>query len=172
MLKNKLKTRQSGFTLIELIISMLIFSIISLIAYNALQAYTANQKLSFEHFEKISDLQKTGLFLKRDMNQLFKQNIRLEDSKLSIESLQNDKILDIEYSIENDNLVRKEVVNEFNISTLILLKNVMKFEFRLLNEKDKWLKKTDKKSGKIRALEVTFEHKYWGDIKQLVMIEK
>lgn len=172
---NQKINQQNGFTLIELIISMLIFAIISLISYNALKTYTTNQKLSFEHFDKINALQKTSLFVKRDINQLFNQTITLNNDGLAFKSLQNDTIIDVRYLVKDDNLLREEVLGD-DIIKLTLIKNIKKPKFRLLNSKDKWLDKYDIKTQKkpkkqhIKAVELSFEHNYWGKIKQQVMI--
>lgn len=161
--------RQNGFTLIEVMISMLIFAVISLISYNAMQTYATHQKLSFGHFEKINALQKMNIFIKRDMNQIFNQTIALKSNILAFESLQNDNILKIRYLAKDDNLVREEVMDD-EITALILIKNIKKFKIRLLNGKDKWLVKYDKKNQYIKAMSLNFESDYWGKIKQLAVV--
>lgn len=172
MCKNNQKlAKQQGFTLVELIISMLIFAIISLIAYNALQTYSTNQRVAFEHFRKISVLQKTILFVKRDVNQVFNQDISLKNNVLTLLSLQNDKILNIRYLLKDSNLIREYATDVDNITGLMLLENVKKFKLRLLNDQGKWLSEYKTLSTvQIKALELSFENDYWGKVKQLVMI--
>ncbi len=164
---------QRGFTLIEIVISMLIFAIISLIAYNALQTYSTYQKLGFEHFEKINALQNTSLFMKRDINQVFNQEIELHNNVLTIQSLQNDEILHIRYRLEDNNLVREDGTDSDNLVVSTLVKNIDKFSLKVLpnNTKGKWTKKYNKqKNIYIKAVEMVFENDYWGEITQWVMV--
>ncbi len=168
---NQSASQQSGFTLIELIVSMLIFSIISLIAYNALQTYSTSQRLSFGHFEKISILQITNLLIKRDVNQIFNQDIALQDNILTLNSLQNDTVLRVRYLLTEGNLAREDITDIDNVVRLDLIPDIEKFTLRLLNDKNKWTSAYNKSSAvQIKALEVNFEHEYWGKVKQLVMI--
>lgn len=162
---------QTGFTLIEVMISMVIFAVISLISYNAIQTYGTHQKLSFEHFEKINALQKMTIFVKRDMNHVANQNITLKTNVLTFESLHNDTVVTVRYFLEDENLVRKEVIEDEDIVRLTLVKNIKKFKIRLLNSDNKWLLKYDKRDQHIIVMELSFESDYWGEIKQLVRID-
>ena len=162
--------QQSGFTLIELIISMLIFAIISLISYNALQAYSTNQQLIFGHMQKINNLQKTILFVKRDINQIINHGIALQANVLTLTSLQNDKVVKIRYQLENENLTRQDLSDDDNPISLTLLENIDKFEFRLLNTKNEWLSKRNDDKDIIKSIELSFENDYWGKVEQQVML--
>lgn len=175
---------QAGFTLVEVMISMLIFAIISTIAYNALQTYGTQQKLGIEHLQKINALQKTSLFIQRDINQVFRQQISLQKNILTLSTLQNEKVLKIRYLVDQNNLAREDITHlklnekgeiksedKEKIQRLILINNIRKFKLRVLDSKNKWLDKYEKIPTKhIKAIEVSFEHDYWGKIKQWVVI--
>lgn len=168
---NKNANQQNGFTLVEVVISMLIFAIISLISYHALQTYSTQQTLALEHLQKINALQKASLFIKRDTNQVFNQAITLQGNVLALDTLQNDKVLKVRYLFKDNSLIREELMDADNVVTLRLIKELKNPKLRLLNAKNKWLSKYAKPdSGHIKALEFIFEHDYWGKVKQLVMI--
>ncbi len=163
--------KHSGFTLIEVVISMLIFAIISLISYNALQAYSTHQKLSFEHLQKISNFEKTALFIKRDIDQLYKQQIDLSNQILSFDSLQNDKILSLSYAFTDNTLIRTHKTEDDDFE-LVLLNDITKLHFRLLDDKNNRHDSSKASNNRtIRALELSFENDYWGKVKQLLLIQ-
>ena len=155
---------------------MVIFSIISLISYQALQTYTIHQKLSFKHFQNIQNLQKTVLFIKRDASQLFEQNIRLKNSVLQLESLQNDVLIKLRYRLDDGVLLREDISDEDNPIVLNLLDRIDKMTIRLLPARgglDDWLTNYDSAIAQrayITTLELKLEHKDWGKIKQWVVI--
>ena len=152
---------------------MVIFSIISLISYQALQAYTVQQKFSLKHFQNIQSLQKTMLFVKRDVSQLFEQNISLSKSVLQLESSQNDTLIKLRYQLNGKTLLREDISDEDNIIALTLLNDIEKMTIRVLTQDNKWLKSyygTKNQKNYIKTLELNIEHKDWGKIKQWVAI--
>ena len=164
--------RQTGFTLIEVVIAMLVFSVISLISFQALQTYSTQQRLAFEHFDKIDNLQKTILFIKRDINQLFNQEIELKKNVLTLSSLQNDEVLKIRYRLEDAALIREDLTNASGVVKRRLLDNMDKLKFRLRNDKNAWLvSHAPGGTQRIELLELSFENDDWGKIIQLVNVD-
>jgi len=162
--------KQAGFTLIEVVISMLIFAIISTISYSALQAYVAHQRIASQHLNRIAELQTMHLFIKRDINQTYQQYINLNNKVLLLDSLQNDEVLTLRYSLQDENLIREDITDINNIATLVLAKNIDKFSLRLLNDKNKWLTKYNANTTDIQTVELSFVSEYWGEIKQLILL--
>lgn len=62
--------RLSGFTLIELLVAMAIFSLMTVVAYAGIAAVMQNDKSSFEHETELKRLQRTFVFIEKDLRQL------------------------------------------------------------------------------------------------------
>lgn len=67
-----------GFTLIEVLVSMVIFVILSAIAYGGLSSVLRSREFSEEHLNRLQALQTTFLYLKKDMEQIAMRPIRDE----------------------------------------------------------------------------------------------
>lgn len=61
--------RCSGFTLVELLVALFVFALLSAFAYRALMTLTATGSTSREHLEAFSAMQRTMLRLESDMRQ-------------------------------------------------------------------------------------------------------
>ena len=74
--KSGAKSKETGFTLMELLISMMVFSILSVMAYAGLQGVIDTK----EHTEKISkqlvSLQTAFMFIGRDVEQTISRSVR------------------------------------------------------------------------------------------------
>lgn len=70
--------RQSGFTLIEILIAMAIFSLIGLAATGILTSVIDSNALSEERFAKLQRLQRTMLTIERDIQQAVAKPTRIE----------------------------------------------------------------------------------------------
>jgi len=59
-----------GFTLIELLVAMAIFSLMTVVAYAGISAVMLNDQSSFENETALKRLQRTFLFIEKDLRQL------------------------------------------------------------------------------------------------------
>ncbi|MCW8109045.1 type II secretion system minor pseudopilin GspJ [Alteromonas ponticola] len=76
---NRFPARQhTGFTLIEILIAMAIFSLIGLAATGILTTVIDSNALSEERFSKLQELQRTMLTLERDIQQAIAKPTRIE----------------------------------------------------------------------------------------------
>jgi general secretion pathway protein J len=79
-------TRQSGFTLLELLVAMAIFALMAAMAYGGLNNILNEDKATNEHASRLAALQKTFLWLGRDIVQAVNRPIRDEfgDTQLAL----------------------------------------------------------------------------------------
>jgi general secretion pathway protein J len=71
-------SRQSGFTLLELLVAMGIFALMAAMAYGGLNNILNEDKATNEHASRLAQLQKTFLWLGRDIEQAVNRPIRDE----------------------------------------------------------------------------------------------
>ena len=164
--------QRKSFTLIELLVTMAIFSVITVISYHALNASARNETVQGMHSEQLFQLQKTLNYLERDITQASNQNINLSSSGLTIDTLQNDQLLTINYTIISNQLFRQDITNNSESKTLALLDNVKKATITILDDQNQWQMKWRKNdNNRAKAIEIEFSHPYWGTLNKLVMID-
>jgi len=80
--------RQSGFTLLELLVAIGIFALMAAMAYGGLNNLIKNRQITDEHATRLTQLQTTFLWLGRDIEQTVNRRIRDEygDSQLALSS--------------------------------------------------------------------------------------
>jgi general secretion pathway protein J len=67
-----------GFTLLELLVALAIFSLIAVMAYGGLETVLRQQTVTEENAESLAQLQKTYLIMQRDIEQAVPRTIRDE----------------------------------------------------------------------------------------------
>ncbi len=70
--------RSSGFTLIEVLVAMAIFGVMSMLAYMALGQTLANAEMLTERIDRLQAVQRTVRFLSNDLLQAAPRPVRLE----------------------------------------------------------------------------------------------
>ena len=82
------KSRQTGFTLLELLVAMGIFALMAAMAYGGLNAIINERQETDKHAERLAQLQTSFLWLSRDIEQMTNRKIRDEygDSQLALSS--------------------------------------------------------------------------------------
>lgn len=64
------KNNNSGFTLVELLVAIAIFSMMTVVAYGGIASIMKNDKSSLEHETALKKLQRTLVFIEKDLRQL------------------------------------------------------------------------------------------------------
>jgi len=72
-----------GFTLIEILVAMAIFTIIGLASTGVLNSVINSDQLSSERFEKLEELQRAMLTLERDILQMVPRKVRINSVPVS-----------------------------------------------------------------------------------------
>lgn len=76
--------RNAGFTLLEILIAMSIFTLIGLASTAVLTSVIDSDELSSQRFDKLQSLQRTMLTIERDVLQAVPRAVRVEGEKNSI----------------------------------------------------------------------------------------
>ncbi len=163
---NRGARRGAGFTLLELLIALAIFAVLSTLAYGSLRAALFNREQSLERTEQLARLQMAFLFLGRDLRQVVNRPVRdtWGDSKPPIHTPQQAYRLEftrngwnnpaytrrstlqrVAYAVKDGSLIRYSWLmldrsDEKPTYTQPLLDGVDEFELRFLNRKLKWSK--------------------------------
>jgi general secretion pathway protein J len=71
-------SRHSGFTLLELLVALAVFSLVSVMAYSGLRTVLQSKQQTDEHAGRIQQLQSAVLMLERDLSQFVPRPVRDE----------------------------------------------------------------------------------------------
>ncbi|MCX2942559.1 type II secretion system minor pseudopilin GspJ [Rahnella perminowiae] len=75
--------KQQGFTLIEVMIAMAIFALLSLLAYQILSASVKNSEMAQEHTARLTAIQTAFSLMERDLSQILPRKIAEKEAFLS-----------------------------------------------------------------------------------------
>lgn len=179
-----------GFTLVEILIALSIFSIMAVITSTVLFSVFNARDRTTEHAVRLSQLQITFILIERDLTQIVNRPIRtatnLENALLGqIDTLsfsrggminplfkkKQSSLARVRYSLKNQQLIRQnEMAVDRSTSTEpyteVLLNNVEQLKFNYIDKngqkQQQWY---DKKLPK--AVRITIQHKYWGELSQI-----
>lgn len=70
--------QSSGFTLIEVLLAIAIFSVISLASFNIFDGVMQSEKVSQDKMQRMNEIQRAWLVIERDFLQIAQRTIRLE----------------------------------------------------------------------------------------------
>ena len=190
-----------GFTLLELLVALAIFSVVAVLAYGGLGTVLEQQGLTEENAERLGVLQKTYLIIERDIEQAVPRPVRdqfgdvqtlLVGGAAGLEFTRGgwpnplghprSSLQRIGYSLEDQELVRHSwlVLDRAQDSEALhqtLAGDITRFELRYLDGQDSWREQWpgEDATGNSetpalelpRAVEVTLEHEYFGEIRWL-----
>jgi general secretion pathway protein J len=80
---NQSNNLNGGFTLIEILVAMAIFTIIGLASTGVLNSVISSDQLSSERFEKLEELQRAMLTIERDVLQIVPRALRVNGDPVS-----------------------------------------------------------------------------------------
>lgn len=72
------RTRQTGFTLLELLVALAVFSLVSVMAYSGLRTVLQSKQQTDLHAQRIQQLQTAVLMMERDFSQFVSRPVRDE----------------------------------------------------------------------------------------------
>ena len=164
--------QRKAFTLIELMVTIAIFALVASMSYYSLSASFNNGVAQERHSEELFQLQKTLNFLERDITQTSNQKINLDQSGLTILTLQNDQLLTIRYSVNSNQLFRKDITNPSEERILGLLDQISSANIKILDQQNRWKTQWNSNNpGSAKAIEIQLNHPYWGNLIKLVMLD-
>jgi len=193
-----MKSTSKGFTLLELLVAMSIFSFMAITAYSGLSNMLTSNKAITEQEQKLKQLQRTMLFLEKDIRQIVSRPRRTGygtdevspafsyglDSEGIIEftksgvanplALSKSSLERVRYDLEEKELVRNSwaYVDHIDLEPvkMTLMTGVESLELRLLDASNQWKSNWNEQKIIPEAVELTLEHKYWGKIVRLFPI--
>ena len=168
-----MRIQRKAFTLIELMVTIAIFALVASMSYYSLSASFNNGVVQERHSEELFKLQKTLNFLERDITQTSNQQIVLDQSGLTIVTLQNDQLLNISYTVNSNQLFRKDITNPSEQRVLGLLDQISSANIKILDQQSRWQSEWSRGSvGPAKAIEIQLDHPYWGNLIKLVMLDE
>ena len=192
-----MNSQSKGFTLLELLVAMSIFSFMSIMAYGGLSNILTSDKVLEEKEKKLKTLERTMMFIELDFRQMVARPRRSGydqfdkslvygfDSEGVVEftragnsnpaGLVRSSLQRVRYNLQDKKLSRMSwsLVDHIDAEpiNMSLLEDVELFELRLLDSKNEWQVNWAAEKEIPRAIEVTLEHKYWGKIIRLIPIK-
>jgi general secretion pathway protein J len=157
---------QLGFTLIELMVAIAIFSFLATAMYTGIRQIVAEREILMQRSDELNQLQRTIRYLNTDFSQLHPRDVRDELGRDRIAALSSDPSQDfalqfsrngwrnpaqairgslqrVQYRLEDEVLIREywPVMDHLlgaEVRTLELLKDVEKIEIAYLDEAREW----------------------------------
>lgn len=160
--KISLRARQDGFTLLELLVALLIFTFLAVMAYGGLRVVLDSQKRTAAEMMRLGELQTFFAILERDVEQMIDRDIRdaYGDEKASlvgdINTLEftrsgwrnpagfaRSNMQRVAYALDQEEVIRYgwRVLDRSQESTPIekvLLDKVNEFDIRYLDQQMQW----------------------------------
>ncbi len=87
--------KNSGFTFLEMLLALAIFTVVSLGASQILSSFSRDRDVQKEHQQRLDELDSAFLIIKQDLRQLISRGVRV-DGKVSEQALFTGQILDSE----------------------------------------------------------------------------
>jgi general secretion pathway protein J len=186
--------RQSGITLLELLVATAVFSIMSAAAYSSLQSSLKAEENFDASMQEVEAVQMSMSVLQRDIMQLSPRAIRdafgdgepamvlsngrelsfTRGGNFSSLRLDRPELTRVAYTLRDGQLIRSQwrrldhTQGERPLSAS-LMDEVSNLQIRVLDQSGIWhLDWPMAASGNIRALEITLEVDGWGEIRRLV----
>tara|TARA_Y100000389_G_scaffold150824_1_gene150450 strand:- start:3402 stop:3998 length:597 start_codon:yes stop_codon:yes gene_type:complete len=153
---------KNGFTIIEVLVSLIILSMIAIVSSSILQSSLESHKETSEHLNSIKELNLASTIIRRDLrhianvsskdfygNKIFGSLVSLPNENnlmftSSVKSLSNDvsDLKRIHYQIEDNNLIRKQFFssnpyNQDSFTESKLIHDLDELNISFLNE-NKW----------------------------------
>jgi len=191
------KQSNTGFTLLELLIAMVIFSFMSIMAYGALANIFKSNEVITQQEVRLKELKRAMMFIERDFRQIvlrprrsgYSQKVPALISGLDSEGLieftragnsnpmeqVRSSLQRVRYELKEDKLNRLSwnLVDHIEAEPveIPLLADVESVSLRFLNDNNEWKDNWANSRVSPKAVELTLEHKNWGKIVRLIPVQ-
>ena len=151
---------QRGFTLIEIMLAMVIFAIVSTISFSALRLSLKTEAAQNERSQQLQELQIALAYIERDLGHAEVSSFVFDDHALRFESSQTSGTLKLKYGLENGLWVRQDTtLGEQESYQITLLKAVKDIAITPI-----------KQNNKTTAINVQITHNTFGSIDKRIFI--
>jgi len=173
MMRPYMMQRNTGFTLLELLVSLSIFALIGVMAYGGLQTVMIQQNSTEQASQRLADLQKAYRIMRRDLEQIIVRKIRNEYGDTLDELVGGRGFTGVEFSRaghpnpagflrsdlqrvayvpDQDTLLRQtwrvlDRAQDSRPDEQVLVEGVNRFSMRFLNAANEWLESWPPPSG-------------------------
>lgn len=189
-----------GFTLLELLVALSIFSILSVMAYGGLQTVITTKQSSQQAAERIAEIQLVMMRVSNDLRQAVTRKVRDEhgDFLQAMQSsdqtmawtrlgyrnpaqLKRSNVQRVAYKLEQQKLIRVtwpvlDLAQDTEAMESEVLSKLESIEWRFLNNEKEWLSSWPEDGEKAelfplpKAVELTIELQDWGKIRRLILM--
>lgn len=189
-----------GFTLLELLVALSIFSILSVMAYGGLQTVITTKQSSQQAAERIAEIQLVMMRVSNDLRQAVTRKVRDEhgDFLQAMQSsdqtmawtrlgyrnpaqLKRSNVQRVAYKLEQQKLIRVtwpvlDLAQDTEAMESEVLSKLESIEWRFLNNEKEWLSSWPEDGEKAelfplpKAVELTIELQDWGKIRRLILL--
>ncbi|WP_406610196.1 type II secretion system minor pseudopilin GspJ [Agarivorans sp. JK6] len=122
--------KQRGFTLLEMLVAIVIFALLTMAAYQVLQGVMRSDEISQRHGESLQALQRAMFFMQRDFTQLAPRSVRDETEE------QRPLIIAEKYLLESDDMgIEMLVLGWRNPQSVIRRSQLQRVAYVLKDEK-------------------------------------
>ena len=190
----------SGFTLLELLVALSIFSILSVMAYGGLQTVITTKQSSQQAAERIAEIQLVMMRVSNDLRQAVTRKVRDEHGDFVQAMQSNDQTMAwtrlgyrnpaqlkrsnvqrVAYKLEQQKLIRVtwpvlDLAQDTEAMESEVLSKLESIEWRFLNNEKEWLSSWPEDGEKAelfplpKAVELTIELQDWGKIRRLILM--
>ncbi|MEE1675167.1 type II secretion system minor pseudopilin GspJ [Agarivorans aestuarii] len=122
--------KQRGFTLLEMLVAIVIFALLTMAAYQVLQGVMRSDEISQRHGESLQALQRAMFFMQRDFTQLAPRSVRDETEE------QRPLMMAEKYLLESDDMgIEMLVLGWRNPQSVIRRSHLQRVAYLLKDEK-------------------------------------
>jgi len=187
---------QSGITLLELLVVIAVFSIMSAAAYSSLQSSLKTEENFDAAMKELEAVQMSLALFERDVMQLSQRPVRdayggnepaialfngrelyfTRGGDFSSLKLDRTELTRVAWSLRDEQLIRShwrrlDSTQGDRPLSASLMSDVTRLQIRILDQDNVWhLDWPIAASGRIRALELTLELADWGEIRRLIAL--
>lgn len=152
---------EQGFTLVEVLISMAIFALISTLSYSALTQALQTEAVQKERAEALQELQIALAYIERDLGQVEAESLQFLPNELRFNSLQNEGLLSLRYLKKDQSWIREEAqTNQQNPLSITLIQGLKSFTVVPIRN-----------DAQLRAIEIQLNHEVFGQLIKKVYID-
>lgn len=157
---NQSRTSDAGVTLIEVLVSLAIFAIIGVAGLTVLDTVARTGERTEGRLERLADIDRAFLVMRRDLAQLEGGETRLDDAVLQFRRSSSDGGVSVAYRFEGTTLYRDvSAAGPIPVAQTILT-GVADAQWRLLNGANQWVATWPPDGGPMstpRAAELTLD---------------